>query len=118
MIEPLRVGGVIFEPHAYQVPGRGVTLRTDGRTGRVCIVFGAEQARELAAWLTAAVGDAPGPADADAVRAAIDEQRRILAGRSAAAVTTEEARAELAWADHALDAIAAAAGAPTERTTR
>lgn len=72
--------------------------------------LGPEHARTLAAALLRLVGDSAGPADPDAVRLAIDEQRAVLRERSSAPDTTEEARTELAWASRALDEVAAAAG--------
>lgn len=76
-------------------------------------VLGPEHTRSLAWWLLAHVGDRTAPADPDAVRAAIDEQRAALAALSASAGTSEDFRAGLAWADQALHAIAhAARGGP------
>lgn len=73
------------------------------------IWLGNEAARSLACWLLWWAGDRPAPADPDRVRAAVDEQRAALRKRSAAKETTEDFRAGLAWAEHALEAIAKAA---------
>jgi hypothetical protein len=67
-----------------------------------------ELARSLRDWLSWWLGETPPPADPDRVRLVIDEQRAALAARSVEACT-EDFRAGLAWAEHALDAIAEAA---------
>jgi hypothetical protein len=97
-------------------PAAGVFVRRAGEQGASWL--GPELSRSLAGWLLWQAGDRPHPADPDRVRVAVDDARRSLRERSSAAETSEDFRAGLAWADHALDAIAAAAGAPTERTTR
>lgn len=105
---------IAVEPLLPGVTGYGVFVVANRRR----FALGAEHTRHLAAWLTAHAGALPPPADPDAVRLAIDVQQAALAARSAADVS-EDFRAGLAWAAHALDAIAAAAGAPIpERTTR
>lgn len=98
-VAPLRLAGLTFEQGAHGYAGPGVGVRHAHRRPEA---LGDEQARHLAAWLLATVGDAPAPADPDAVWTAIDEH----------------VRAGLAWASHALDAVAAAAGASTTRRTR
>lgn len=107
---------ITVEPTVPGVAGYGVLIRA--RYGGRSWALGSELTRHLAAWLTAHVGALPPPADPDAVRIEIDRQRADLLARSADDPTTEDFRAGLAWANHALDAIAAAAGAPTERTPR
>lgn len=114
MTRPIwRADDIVIEPAVPGVAGYGVFVVIRGRR----LALGAEQTRSLAAWLTAHSGALPAPADACAVRVEVDRQRAALARRSAADVS-EDFRAGLAWCDHALDAIAAAAGAHTERTTR
>lgn len=95
--------------------GAGVWVRHLGRTGAAWV--GPEHARSLAWFLLAQVGDRPAPSDPDRVRVAIDDARRALRERSAAA-DSEDFRAGLAWCSQALDAIAAAADAAHERTPR
>ncbi len=103
------------EPTIPGVAGYGVLIRA--RYAGRSWALGSELTRSLAAWLTAHAGALPPPADPDAVRLEIDRQRNALYARSQT-TDSEDFRAGLAWADHAFDAIAAAAGAPTERTTR
>lgn len=103
---PLVLGSLVVEAGAWAPGGPGVRLSDADR--RRPHTLGDEQARHLAAWLLAAVGDAPAPADPDAVRVEIDRQRAALAARSAEDVP-EDFRAGLAWASHALDAVAAVA---------
>lgn len=104
---------VTVEPAIPDRPGYGVFVMTRGRR----YALGSELTRHLAAWLTAHAGALPPPADPCAVRLAVDVQRAELC-RLSERSDSEDFRAGLAWADHALDAIAGAAGAPTERTTR
>lgn len=107
---------LVVTPVAEYDRSSGVFVRRASRPGAT--MLGAELTRSLAGWLLWCVGDRPAPPDPDTVRVALDDARRALRERSAAPETTEDFRAGLAWCDHALDAIAAAAGAPTERTTR
>ena len=105
MTDPRRwaVHGITVDPtHAWRAD-LGVIVRARSA------VLGPEHSRSLAWWLLGHVGDRAAPADPDAVRVAIDEQRAALAARSAAAETSEDFRAGLAWADQALEAIAHAA---------
>lgn len=72
-----------------------------------------ELVRSVRDWLTWWLDDdgrTPPPADPDRVRAVVDDQRAELVKRSVE-VCSEDFRAGLAWCDHALDAIAAAAEA-------
>lgn len=99
--------------HAVEhTPQVGIMLRFTRGARPVGAVLGPELTRSLAHWLLWAVGDSPAPADPDAVRAAVDEQRRLLMERHRAPGLTAEADTELAWAFTALDAIAAAASRP------
>lgn len=68
-----------------------------------------ELVRSLASWLAWAAGWPAAPSTPDAVRVAVDAARTALRERSAAAETTEDFRAGLAWCEHHLDAIAKAA---------
>ncbi|QJY46675.1 hypothetical protein [Pseudonocardia broussonetiae] len=114
MTRPIwRADDIVIEPAVPGVAGYGVFVVIRGRR----LALGAEQTRSLAAWLTAHAGALPPPAAPDAVRLEIDRQRAALAVRSER-TDSPDFRVGLAWCDHALDAIAAAAGAPTERTTR
>lgn len=113
---PVWRGGELFvEPVLPGVAGFGVVLRP--RYAGRSWVLGAELTRHLAAWLTAHVGLLAPPADPCEVRLEIDRQRAVLHDLSRN-TDSEDFRAGLAWSARALDAIAAAAGAPTERTTR
>lgn len=111
--ETWRGGELAVEAVLPGITGYGVFVIARARR----FALGAELTRHLAAWLTAHAGALPPPADPCAVRLAIDGQRAALAARSTE-TDSEDFRAGLAWCDHALDEIAAAAGAPTERTTR
>lgn len=108
-----RGGEITVEPAIPDRPGYGVFVMAARRRYAV----GGELTRHLAAWLTAHVGLLAPPADPCEVRLEIDRQRAALRTRSEG-TDSEDFRAGLAWASHALDAVAAAAGAPTERTTR
>jgi hypothetical protein len=108
-----RGGEITVEPAIPDRPGYGVFVMAARRS----YAIGGELTRHLAAWLTAHVGQLAPPADPCAVRLEIDRQRAALYARSQT-TDSEDFRAGLAWCDHALDAIAAVAGAPTERTNR
>ena len=108
-----RGGEITVEPAIPDRPGYGVFVMAARRR----YALGGELTRHLAAWLTAHVGLLAPPADPCEVRLEIDRQRAVLHDLSRN-TDSEDFRAGLAWSARALDAIADAAGAPTERTTR
>lgn len=96
--------GVVVRPWIASDRAGGLCVRATG-VGRVSD----ELARSLASWLLWWAGSCPSPAEPDLVRLAVDEARAALRERSAAAETTEDFRAGLAWCEHHLAAIAEAA---------
>lgn len=109
--------GLTVHPAAAHVPDLGLVAEI-ARHKRAIAVLSPELVRSLRDWCSWWLdddGQSPPPADPDPVRVEIDVQRAELRQQSAEAGVGDAAehyRAGLAWADRALDAIAAAAGEP------
>ncbi|MEV1295737.1 hypothetical protein [Pseudonocardia sp. NPDC049635] len=101
--------GLVIEP-PYPGPfSAGWALLTVRLGPRNSTALTHEQALHLRDWLNTHLDDTPPPADPDAVRAEIDEQIEQLT-RLAADSKSGDYQTAMAWAQHALNKVAEAAG--------